>query len=47
MQIARESAGGEALSVLTVDSRVDDEILESVAGAIDATVMRPIEIVEL
>ena len=47
MQIARESAGGEALSVLTVDSRVDDVILESVASAIDARVMRAIEIVEL
>ncbi len=47
MQIARESAGGEALSVLTVDSRVDDEILERVAHAIDARVMKAIEIVEL
>jgi len=47
MQIARESAGGEALSVLTVDSRVDDEILEGVAAAIEARVMRAIEIVEL
>ena len=47
MQIARESAGGEALSVLTVDSRVDDEILERVATAIDARVMRAIEILEL
>ena len=46
MQIARESAGGEALSVLTVDSRVDDEILARVASAIDARVMRAIEIVE-
>ena len=47
MQIARESAGGEALSVLTVDSRVDDAILDRVAGAIDARVMRAIEILEL
>ena len=47
MQIARESAGGEALSVLTVDSRVDDEILERVAEAIDARVMRSIDIEEL
>lgn len=47
MQIARESAGGAALSVLTVDNRVDDEILERVAKAIDATVMRAIDILEL
>lgn len=47
MQIARESAGGEALSVITVDSRVDDDILERVGHAIDARVMRAIEIVEL
>jgi len=46
MQIARESAGGEALSVLTVDSRVDDEILERVAQAIDARVMKAIEVIE-
>jgi hypothetical protein len=30
-----------------VDSRVDDEILDGVAQAIDARVMRAIEIVEL
>ncbi len=47
MQIARKSAGGEALSVLTVDSRVPDEILERVAQAIDATRLSAIEVVEL
>jgi D-3-phosphoglycerate dehydrogenase len=47
MQIARKSAGGEALSVLTVDSRVPDEILERVATAIDATRLSAIEVVEL
>lgn len=47
MQIARESAGGEALSVLTVDSRVDDDILERVARATDARVLRAIDILEL
>lgn len=46
MQIARESAGGEALSVLTVDSRVPDDILERVATAIDATKLIAIEVVE-
>lgn len=47
MQIAREAAGGEALSVLTVDSRVDEDILDRVAQAIDARVMRAIDVVEL
>jgi len=46
MQIARKSAGGEALSVLTVDSRVPDEILERVAQAIDATQLAAIEVVD-
>jgi D-3-phosphoglycerate dehydrogenase / 2-oxoglutarate reductase len=46
MQIARRTAGGQALSVLTVDSRVPDELLERVRTAIDASVMREITVVE-
>jgi D-3-phosphoglycerate dehydrogenase len=46
MQIARQSAGGQALSVLTVDSPVPDEVLERIAAQIDATSLRAIEIVE-
>ncbi|WOF21693.1 phosphoglycerate dehydrogenase [Microbacterium betulae] len=46
MQIARREAGGQALSVLTVDSRVPDELLAEVGAAIDASVIRQIEIVE-
>ena len=46
MQIARQSAGGQALSVLTVDSPVPDELLATVATAIDATLLREIDIVE-
>jgi len=46
MQIARHTAGGQALSVLTVDSRVPDDLLERVGSAIDATLMREITIVE-
>ena len=46
MQIARQSAGGRALSVLTVDSPVSDELLEEVSSAIDADVFRQIEITE-
>ena len=44
MQIARTSAGGSALSVLTVDSPVPDGILESVRAAIDADMMQAIDI---
>jgi D-3-phosphoglycerate dehydrogenase / 2-oxoglutarate reductase len=47
MQIARHEAGGPALSVLTVDSRVPDELLERVRTAIDATLMREITILEV
>ncbi|MFK4789115.1 phosphoglycerate dehydrogenase [Microbacterium sp. ZW T5_56] len=46
MQIARQSAGGRALSVLTVDSPVSDELLEEVSSAIHADVFRQIEITE-
>ncbi len=47
MQIARQRAGGQALSVLTVDSPVPDEVLERIAVAIDATTLRAIEVVEV
>jgi D-3-phosphoglycerate dehydrogenase len=47
MQIARDTRGGQALSVLTVDSRVPDELLEEVAIAISATTMAPIDVLEL
>ncbi|QJU54286.1 phosphoglycerate dehydrogenase [Herbiconiux sp. KACC 21604] len=46
MQIARHEAGGKALSVLTVDSPVPDGLLETVRVAIDADVLREIDIVE-
>jgi len=47
MQIAREKAGGQALSVLTVDSRVPDQLLADVASQINATTMAPIDIFDL
>nr|WP_217499099.1 phosphoglycerate dehydrogenase [Leifsonia sp. C5G2] len=46
MQVARTSAGGKALSVLTVDSRVPDGLLEKVRLAIDADLMQEIDITE-
>jgi D-3-phosphoglycerate dehydrogenase len=46
MQVARREAGGQALSVLTVDSPVPDDILEAVRADIDATVLREIDITE-
>ena len=47
MQIARQQRGGVALSILTVDSRVPDAVLELVAKEIDASFMKAIEVVEL
>jgi len=46
MQIARHEAGGQALSVLTVDSPAPEGLLEKVRLAIDADLMREIDIVE-
>lgn len=47
MQVARREAGGQALTVLTVDSRVPEELLAEVGEAIDAKVIRSIEITEV
>ncbi|MBB2974690.1 D-3-phosphoglycerate dehydrogenase [Microbacterium endophyticum] len=46
MQIARQAAGGQALSILTVDSPVPDEVLADVRAAIDGALIRQIEITE-
>jgi D-3-phosphoglycerate dehydrogenase len=46
MQIARQRAGGQALSVLTVDSPVPEGLLETVRKAIDADSLREIDIVD-
>ncbi|MGR2751428.1 phosphoglycerate dehydrogenase [Agromyces arachidis] len=46
MQIARREAGGQALSVLTVDSPVPTEVIERVRTAIDADAMVEIDITE-
>jgi D-3-phosphoglycerate dehydrogenase / 2-oxoglutarate reductase len=44
MQIARRKAGGQALSVLTVDSPVPEELLTKIRGAIKADLLREIDI---
>lgn len=44
MQIARNSKGGKALSVITVDSPVPSEVLEQVRVAIDAEVLKAISL---
>jgi D-3-phosphoglycerate dehydrogenase len=44
MQIARQQKGGKALSVITVDSPVEAGVLESVRVAIEADVMKAIDI---
>lgn len=46
MQIARRAAGGQALSVLTVDSPVSDDIIDQVRSAIHADLFTQIEITE-
>ncbi|PJJ55249.1 phosphoglycerate dehydrogenase [Compostimonas suwonensis] len=46
MQIARRAAGGQALSVLTVDSPAPEGLLEKVRIAIEADVLREIDITE-
>lgn len=47
MQIAREAAGAQALSVLTLDSPVADDLLADVSAAIDADLFRQIEITDV
>jgi D-3-phosphoglycerate dehydrogenase len=44
MQIAREQKGGKALSIITVDSPVAADVLEGVRVAIEADVLRAIDI---
>ena len=44
MQIARTTAGGQALSVLTIDSPAPEGLLEKVREAIDADVMQEIDV---
>jgi D-3-phosphoglycerate dehydrogenase len=44
MQIARNSKGGKALSVITADSKVDAEVLEAVRVSIEADVLKAIDL---
>jgi len=46
MQIARREAGGQALSVLTVDSPVPTEVLDRVRDAIAADILVEVDITE-
>ncbi|MEO5535897.1 MAG: phosphoglycerate dehydrogenase [Pseudolysinimonas sp.] len=46
MQIARQRAGGTALTVLTLDSPVPEELLAKIATEIQAISMRAIDVVE-
>lgn len=46
MQIARRTAGGQALSVLTIDSPAPEALLDEIRGVIDAELFRQIEITE-
>jgi D-3-phosphoglycerate dehydrogenase len=44
MQIARQQKGGKALSVITVDSPIDQKVLDKLKGDIEAEVMKAITI---
>jgi D-3-phosphoglycerate dehydrogenase len=46
MQISRRAAGGQALSVLTIDSPAPEDLLDRVRAAIDADLVREINITE-
>ena len=46
MQIARREAGGQALSVLTVDSPVPEDLLDDMRQAVGADLFRRIEVTE-
>ena len=46
MQIARRAAGGEALSVLTIDSPASPGVLDDVRQRIRATTLRAIDLIE-
>ena len=46
MQVSRREAGGQALSVLTIDSPAPDGLLESLRAKIDADLIREIDITE-
>ncbi|MCH1882438.1 phosphoglycerate dehydrogenase [Agrococcus sp. ARC_14] len=47
MQIARTEAGGDALSIITIDQAAPDELVEQLGASIEATTIRQIEIREL
>ena len=45
MQIARDVAGGTALSVLTIDSEAPEDVLDDIRGRIDASRLTAIDLV--
>jgi D-3-phosphoglycerate dehydrogenase len=45
MQIARQQKGGKALSVITVDSPIDQKVLDKLKKDIDASTMKAITVV--
>jgi D-3-phosphoglycerate dehydrogenase / 2-oxoglutarate reductase len=46
MQVARDTKGGHALVALSVDSVVPADVLEEIAGAIDAVSVRAVDLTE-
>src|SRR5690606_9312219 len=46
MQIARRALGGQALSILTIDSPLDDALVEELGKLVNADVIRQITLAE-
>jgi D-3-phosphoglycerate dehydrogenase / 2-oxoglutarate reductase len=44
MQVGRRDTGGEALVAMTVDSKIPDDVLQDIAGAIGATAVRAVDL---
>ena len=44
MQVARSKEGGQALSLLTVDSSVPQDVLDAIRTEIGATVAREVDL---
>jgi hypothetical protein len=45
MQVSRETVGGEAVMVLTVDASASAEVLERIAGEVQANVAVGVDLV--
>ncbi len=44
MQIARQTAGGQALALLTIDSSVPQQVLDAIKAGIGADMVREVDL---